>query len=107
MASTILHKVYSCLKERCDAIAVDKKSKSLLYSIISFSATVHDKNFRDTLHFCLKAENMDISIWGYKYVRYLRVLYLMIISMQIFIYYKNQNIVAQKILLLCKKKVSI
>lgn len=66
-----LRSYYSRLKDRCDTIETDEKTKALLCSVVSILAMGQDRNLRDTLRYCLRAGEVDVGDWGHEYVRQL------------------------------------
>lgn len=64
-----LRSYYSRLKDRCDSIETDEKTKALLCSVVSILAMGQDRNLRDTLRYCLRAGEVDVGDWGHEYVR--------------------------------------
>lgn len=64
-----LRNYYLRLRDRCDTIETDEKTKALLCSIVSVLATGQEKHLKDTLRYCLRAGEVDVGDWGHEYVR--------------------------------------
>jgi len=64
-----LRNYYSRLKERCDTIETNEKTKALLCSVVSVLAMGQVKDIKDILFYCLRAGEVDVGEWGHEYVR--------------------------------------